>query len=135
MPPSRPATVITILVGTIALSTFAYLIVGNPLDPFDNRSFSPARWKTADETGRARMARSATQFIAIGTSSSQVVSWLGDSYSVDDGPEDDGGHKLPGKQTFKWGLGSWSTFGYDDAFLYVHFDAAGRVVGSQVNGY
>lgn len=44
------------------------------------------------------------------------------------------GNPMPGDHTWYYYLGSWSVYGLDDAFLYVHFDADGHVVSAEIDG-
>jgi len=81
------------------------------------------------------MARSAIRrHLTVGLAEPQVVALLGKPDEIRN-VEDPGGHKLPGSQTYSYYLGSWSVYGFDDAFLYVHLDAAGRILSAEVNGY
>lgn len=40
-----------------------------------------------------------------------------------------------GEQTEKYRIGSWSEYGYDDAFVYVHFDDHRNVISAEIYGY
>ena len=117
-----------------AVGLLTYAAIGNPFDPFDNRSFSSKRWKSGSEDLRARMGRSAVDQAKPGMSEAQIEAAFGKPDEID-ANEDAGGNKLPGMQTWEWRLGSWSTYGYDDAFFYVSLDQSGKVIAAQVNGY
>jgi hypothetical protein len=126
--------VLAIIAG-VAIAGLTYSFLGNPLDPFDDRPFSASEWRLATVDDRAPMARSAVRRHLIqGLPDSQVVALLGDPDEVRTA-RDPGGNTLQGAQTYLYYLGSWSDYGFDDAFLYVHLDATGRVRSAEVNGY
>jgi hypothetical protein len=82
------------------------------------------------------MARSAVRrHILPWQSGNQVVALLGPPDERITSPEDAGRNKLPGVETRSYYIGGASRYGFDDAFLYVHFDKRGRVIRSQINGY
>jgi hypothetical protein len=112
-----------------------FAIIGNPFDPFAKQQFSTEAWRAGDAKTRAGMARDAIRrHLNHGLSEQQVTSLLGKPGNVISGI-DAGGHKLLGVKTYSYHLGCWSGYGLDDAFLYVHLDAAGLVVSAEVNGY
>ena len=134
---SRRRTGILVVVGAVvlvaAVVTTVYALIGNPLDPFDNRSFTPAAWRTADRDGRARMCRDlVSRHLIAGTAEPQVVALLGKPAGVYKAGERD---HLVGAQTYVYSIGNWSFQGMDDAFLYVHLDANGRVIYGEIYGY
>lgn len=118
-----------------ALAVLLYLRWGNPLDPFDDRWFSSARWQRASDEIRARMARSAVRQITPHLSQAAVTTILGKPDNVLTDREDAGGNHLPGVETYEYSLGCWSSYGFDQAHLYVHFDETGRVIGCEISGY
>lgn len=118
-----------------AIGALTYAVVRNPFDPFDDRPFSPERWRNSDAESRAHMGRSAVEYAKPGMSESEIEAAFGKPDEIDLDKEDAGGHKLTGVKTWEWGLGNWSVYGYDDAFLYISFDSSGKVVSAQVNGY
>ena len=116
-----------------------YAWVGNPLDPFDDARFSPQAWATLSEAddleGRARMCRNLIRrHLRAGTAEADVVALVGDPDDVNSGAGR-GRSRQVGVKTFEYYLGSWPMQGMDDAFLYVHLDAGGRVVKAEVHGY
>jgi hypothetical protein len=120
--------------GVLGFAAIVYGLVGNPFDPFDNRRFTPAEWREADNYSRARMARSLIRrHLRSGTPEGEVVALLGEPEIVGS-PGDLYRPKTPGIKVLVWGLGSWSPI-YDDAFLYVHIDATGRVSRAEVDGF
>ncbi len=115
-----------------SLTTVVYLSVGNPLDPFDDQRFTAARWHGSDPESRAPIARSvARRHLTPGLSSTQVLALVGQPDNVY-GRGDD---RTRGDQTYSYYLGNWSLYGFDDAFLYVHLDAQGKVITAEVTGY
>ena len=133
MPRRRLGIIVVLCV--LALPAAIYAVIGNPLDPFDNRTFSAAAWRNGDREARARMARSAVRrHVVAGLSEQQLVALLG---APDDvlTTADPAGNSLPGTRRYEYYLGSWSTYGFDDAFLYVHLDAANRVMSAEIDGY
>lgn len=128
------------IVGSIALAVAAiYALFGNPLDPFDNRRFSPFEWRAADSAFtkgmRAPMCRDIIRrVVRPGMSEKQVVELLGPPERVRDrrGP---GGDPSPDRRIYEYGVGSWTFYGMDDAFLYVHIDPSDHVVTAEIYGY
>jgi len=114
----------------------AYGVFGNPLDPFNWKSFSPAAWQTGTPETRARMAKSLIRHhLKRGMSAADVVALIGPPDDQLTGRIDAGGHSLPGVRTYAYDLGNWSLLGMDAAYLYVHLDAADRVISAEVAGY
>jgi hypothetical protein len=123
----------------VALVAIVYELIGNPLDPFDNRRFSVEAWRSASEhrnlDWRARMCRDLiNRVIRPGMSEKQVVALLGIPDRVRDtrGP---GGDPLPDRHIYEYEIGSWSFQGMDDAFLYVHIDLIDHVLKTEIYGY
>lgn len=110
------------------------------LDPFDDRPFSPAAWAGADPDDRGPMARDAIRHLPAGTSKGRVRELLGEGEPVwrdPRGPVDGFGNRLDHPETWTYYLGCWSglgPYGFDSAFLYVHFGPDGRVVAAEVTG-
>jgi hypothetical protein len=110
------------------------------LDPFDDQPFSPAAWLNADEHDRGPMARDAIRHLAPGTTAAQVREWLGTPKPVvrdPRGPVDAFGNRLEYPETWTYPLGCWSglgPYGFDSAYLYVHFGSDGRVAAAEVTG-
>jgi hypothetical protein len=105
------------------------------IDPFSELTFSPAKWAQAGFDERAGMARDLIRHhLPIGTSRAKVEELLGPPAHVlaANGPR---GKSVLGAETYSYYLGSWSMYGMDDAFVYVHFDAAGKVLGAEITGY
>jgi MYXO-CTERM domain-containing protein len=106
------------------------------LDPFDDRGFVAGEWRNSDPLGRASMARDLVRrHVRAGMTAADVERLLGR------GKEQQGikgvdpyGNRMPGAATWAYYLGSWSTAGWDDAFLYVHFDKSGRVIRAEIQG-
>ncbi|HEX8524273.1 MAG TPA: hypothetical protein VF669_18605 [Tepidisphaeraceae bacterium] len=96
-----------------------WLLMGNPLDPFDDRSFSPRAWKTAEPEQRAKMSRDLVQnHIRAGMSLQQVFSLIGETDYTREGEP---GIKEPrGTRFYVYYIGGWSS-GMDDAFVYVEW--------------
>ena len=122
-----------------AVGTATYAWVGNPLDSFDDRRFSPTEWSRAtaahDLASRARMSRDLMRrFVPRGMPEREVVALLGKPDRVSDrrGP---GGTPLVGIHIYEYRLGNWMSQRMDDAFLYVHLDTYDRVVRTEIYGY
>lgn len=126
-----------VIVGTVLLFavfvTAMYAPIGNPFDPFDDCSFTPAAWRAANPRGRASMCRDLiSKHLIAGTSERQVVALLGNPDEVCKAVK---GHRCFGIQTYIYSIGSWSNQGMDDAFLYVHLDANDQVIFGEIYGY
>ena len=73
-------------------------------------------------------------------SAEQVRELLGESQPVhrdSRGPVDVFGNRLEHPESWAYYLGCWSGFGpygFDSAFIYVHFGADGRVVKAEITG-
>jgi len=123
----------------VALAALAYEMIGNPLDPFDNRRFSPEAWSSASEhhnvDWRARMCRDLiNRVIRPGMSEKQVVALLGTPDRVSDrrGP---GGDLFTDRHIYEYEIGNSTFQGMDDAFLYVHIDLTDHVLKTEIYGY
>ena len=113
----------------------AYAFI-NWVDPFNDRRFSASDWAVAESEERARMASDLTdRVLARGMSVDAIQNLLGPPDSTLTGDVDAGGNKLHAHQTLSYYLGSWSGYGYDDAFLYLHLNQNGAIENSQVTGY
>lgn len=118
----------------------SYALLGG--DPFASRAFDRGRWLAGGSRRRAGMARDVVaRHLRTGMSRAAVVDLLGPPLASLSGT-DPGGLVLPGAETLAYGLGNWSLYSpagpgsaYDDAFLYIHLDTAGRVIGARVTGY
>jgi hypothetical protein len=128
------------IVGSVVLAAAAtYALVGNPLDPFDNRRFSPEAWRDAgehhDNHARARMCGDLmNRVIRPGMSEKQVVTLLGSPYRVRDTRCPDNA-PLPDRRLYEYPIGSWTFHRMDDAFLFVHIDQTDHVITAEICGY
>ncbi len=110
------------------------------LDPFDKQPFIGAAWAVADEQSRGRMARDAIRHLPPGTPKDRVQELLGEGGLPSRNPHepwDSFGVRLDHSETWVYRLGTWSSigpYGFDDAFLYVHFGTDDRVVSAEING-
>jgi len=106
------------------------------LDPFDDQPFSQSAWAAADSQTRAAMARDAIRQLPNGTRADRVKNLLGQPTPVtrSSGSMDAYGNPLKYPETWSYYLGSWSSHGLDDAFLYVHLDSQKRVASVEING-
>ena len=119
----------------VLAAALVYGAVGNPIDPFDNRRFSPDAWRIADLEARARMCRDIVRHVVgPGMPEKQVVALLGPPELVRDG-RGGGGPLLPDRRIYQYSIGSWTMQRMDDAFLYVHIDPSDRVVMAEIYGY
>jgi hypothetical protein len=92
-------------------------------DPFDRLSFSPTAWAQRSPRGRAPMARDLIhRHLSAGLSSAQVETLLGPpSEAIDD--------------RYEYYVGSWSSYGYDDAFVCIYLDKSGKVKRANLISY
>ena len=133
---SRRAIVIWIIVTVlITLAGGTYALIGNPIDSFDNRHFSPEAWRKAtdayDLDARARMCGDLMRHvIRVGDSEQRVMGLLGAPNRITDG-EGSIDHLATGTHFDEYSIGNWTFLGMDDAFLYVHFDHEGHVVKTE----
>jgi hypothetical protein len=120
--------------------TAGLIALDRTLDPFDDHPFSPVSWAGAESQGRGRMARDAIRHLSPGTTAARVRELLGEPQPVardPSGRSDVYGNRLEHPGTWSYHLGNWSglgPYGFDDAFLYVHFGPDGRVVDAEVTG-
>lgn len=138
MPRGRLRVVLFILT---ALAALAGLVIGfrafdSYLDPFDDRPFNPATWAVAGDQDRGPTARDALRYLPVGTPSSRVRELLGEGDVIPAGG-DRWGIRPRQSETWSYWLGCWSglgPYGFDTAFLYVHFGPDGRVLGAEITG-
>lgn len=109
---------------------------GSYLDPFDDQPFLQSTWATTNSETRASMARDAIKQLPIGMSAAQVRELLGETKPVSrfSGAVDAYGNRLLYPETWSYYLGSWSLYGFDDGFLYVHLDADSEVASVEITG-
>jgi hypothetical protein len=106
------------------------------IDPYDNFRFVPNDWKTASPEVRAQMSRNlVSNHLHTGMTKANLVSTLGEPDEILTGKTDAGANSLPGSETYSYYIGSWSAYGYDDAFVYIHLDSTGKVQRAEINGY
>ena len=73
--------------------------------------------------------------LTAGLSRANVHALLGMPGDALSGTEREGMKNLVLAQTEKYYIGSWSLYGYDDAFVYVHFDGDGNLIAAEIYGY
>ena len=140
MQPGRKRLVLRcllVLLASVGLAV-ALLKFNSYLDPFDDDLFDPVAWAAADEHERDRgpMARDALNKLPIGTPTARVRELLGEGEVIQAGGDRWGMRPLQ-HETWSYSLGCWSglgPYGFDAAFLYVHFDSDGRVVATEITG-
>jgi len=78
----------------------------------------------------------ASRRLPVGMSADNVRGMLGQPTPVNRfaGAADAYGNHLSYPETWSYYLGSWSMYGLDDAFLYVHFDSGKRVTLVEITG-
>jgi hypothetical protein len=114
--------VLAFFVAAVAISWFR-----SWRDPFDDRPFQSTVWKEADSDSRAAMARDlVSNRLTPGMTQVAVTELLGTPDQVKSGPQD---------KIFSYHIGSWSMYGFDDAFVYVYFDASQKVLKAEIGGY
>ncbi len=127
------------LFAAASLVTFGVLLLWvftRWFDPFDDKHFRPSDWNRSSNEVRAGMCDDLiSNRLQPGMTESEVVSLLGKPEESLTGETDGGGNRLIGDETYSYYIGSWSGYGLDDAFLYVHFDSSGKVLTAEVNGY
>lgn len=104
------------------------------VDPFDDRPFDRNRWAAVSNHDRAPMARDVASRVR-GLNQQEVLNLLGEPGNRLTSATDAGGHRLRGAEVFSYYIGSWSMYGMDDAFVYVHFDTDGVAIYSEITGY
>lgn len=106
------------------------------MNPFNDAQFTIEKWANVRNDDRAPMALDlVTEHLTPGLSQSDVKALLGLPDNIITG-EDPGGKVPLGDKTYKYKLGSWTYYkGFDDAFVYVHFDTNGFLIRSEINGY
>jgi hypothetical protein len=110
------------------------------LDPFDDASFNRSDWMSSTQEQRAKMARDViTKHVRRGVALEEIVALLGKpdethNIRVRGRRVDQYGNRLHGVTTYAYYLGSWSSYGFDDAYLYIHFDGDDRVLSAEVTG-
>ncbi|MDB5343332.1 MAG: hypothetical protein JWP89_1709 [Schlesneria sp.] len=125
-------TFVMVCVGVALLPRF--------LDPFDDASFNRSDWMSSTPEQRAKMARDViTKHIRRGATLEEIVALLGEPEETHNvrargSRVDQYGNRLHGAKTYAYYLGSWSSYGLDDAHLYVHFDTDDRVLSAEVAG-
>jgi len=127
------------LFAAAALVAFGIVLLwlfGRWFDPFDDKYFRSSDWNASSDQVRAGMCDDLiSNHLQPGMTASEVVSLLGKPGKSLTGETDGGGNRLIGHETFSYYIGSWFGYGFDDAFLYVHFDSSGKVLTAEVNGY
>lgn len=129
-----------LLVGFCGLGTLyvSLLLLDRYLDPFDDEPFDRSAWMSGTPKDRAKMGHDViAKHIRRGMVQGEISDLLGKPNQINShvGNRIDGfGNRLKGVKTYIYGLGSWSLYGLDDAFLYVHFDEDDRVVSADVAG-
>ena len=118
----RKIAIVSVSVIVVLVGIVSWLAIDLLKDPFNYEVFIAEKWaQRATYEVRARMARDLVcNHLPHGLKRSQVTALLGPPDRVLTG-HDNGGHRLPGHETYAYYIGSWSTYGFDDAFVYVSF--------------
>jgi hypothetical protein len=133
MPRKRVVVSLAALAFLAVAGALIYATVGNPLNPFDDAQFTPSRWASTADDGRAPMAQDLVQnHLSVGMMESQVTGLLGKP----DGLCQSGnyGRLRSGTHCMYYMIGNWSYHGMDQALVIVHFDAQGQSTGAEVYG-
>jgi len=118
----------------LALAAVTWAVV-DWLDPFNDAAFTTEGWAKLDSQDRAPMSRDLIRnHLHPGASRAQIERLLGPPDDVLTG-SDSGGNRMRGTDTYAYCIGFWPVRGFDDTFVYVHLDAQGNVVASEINGY
>jgi hypothetical protein len=130
----RLIALIVLLVGIV----YGCVVLDHHLDPFDDQPFNATLWAQATEQERGPMARDAFRFLPAGLSAQAVREVLGEPGEILlPGAADRWGMKPHDAETWPYWLGCWSAigpYGFDSAFLYVHFDRNGCVARAEITG-
>jgi hypothetical protein len=143
MPLTRKQLLIVLAVGVTAVTVVALTTVGlvcayifmlPKVDSFDGEPFDHAKWAAATSTERQPMVRDVMRrVISNGMTEAEVVEQLGKPDTYCDSC--DFRHEFPkARKTYWYYVGSASFAGFDSAYLYVHFDASGRVMATDIGG-
>lgn len=128
---TRALLIVAAVVTCLLVSLFTF---SQWFDPFDDVGFDSEQWATASDEGRAPMARDVVSRVR-GLNQQEVLDLLGEPGNRLNSGTDAGGHRLRGTEVFSYYIGSWSIHGMDDAFIYIHFDADGVAIHSEITGY
>jgi hypothetical protein len=122
------------LIGCVLFATTTiYALVGNPLDPFDNRRFSSEAWR--EGRGRTPMCRDIiNRVVRPGMPEEQVVESLGPPQTVRNSDYAGDGTPWDG-HIYEYRLDRWAFQSTDDAFLHVKLNPRGQVVTAEVYDY
>jgi hypothetical protein len=131
-------------ISVAAVLCAGWLLRSTALDfrsPFDDAPFDAHLWQTGGRAIRAPMARAAIDRMERGMTRAELLELLGepDSERETRGYAGHFGERFPAAaiRTLRYELESSSrasAIGLDDAFLYVHLDEAGNLVGGEIGG-
>ncbi|MEY2536857.1 MAG: hypothetical protein QOG67_597 [Verrucomicrobiota bacterium] len=122
------------LIGSVLFAAaVTYALVGNPLDPFDNRRFSSQAWR--EGRGRTQMCRDIIRHVVRpGMTEKQVVELLGPPETVRNSDYAGDGTRWDGR-IYEYCIDRWAFQSTDDAFLHVKLDPRDQVVTAEVYDY
>ncbi len=131
------ARTLLLSIAAIAITFTGFCWVADWLDPFNDHRFTTAEWiQTESADSRALMSRDlVNHHLRRGMSKAEVDALLGQPDRILHGGDDRGGNTLGGHETYAYYIGCWILRGFDDTFVYVHFDSSGQVVGAEINGH
>lgn len=122
------------LVLLVAIAAFAVVDV---LEPFNDKVFEHQVWIQGGSE-RIPMARNViNRVVRAGMTRSEVTDILGPEEYIEEG-QDSGGNIMRGAKSLAYPLGSSSATslkGMDNAFIYIHLDDEGNVIGQEIAGY
>lgn len=129
----RPVFVVCAIVSAV-------VFVRSWLDPFDDAPFASATWKQVkSKVLRAPMSRDLiNNHLPQGMSKAEVLELLGPPIKEIRNPGENvfnGSKKYAKYASMMYGIGSFSEYGYDDAFVYVYLDKSDEVIGAAISGY
>jgi len=128
----------TLLVGVAAVALAIALLraLTGWIDPFDDRRFVSTDWRSSPPNVRAQMSRDLLRnHFPTGTAKASVIAILGDPGEIYTRAMGAGSYRVIGHETYSYYIGSWSAYGYDDAFVYIHFDSTGKTIDTEITGY
>ena len=130
----RAILLLVLILTGVGLVLLAVSAVVNRPDPLDARPFDRATWAAADSYDRAPMAKDAIRHLPAGLPEAEVVALLGKPGEVIETHRLTTSRPRGAVQTYSYFLGSWSYEYFDSTFLWVHVDAAGRIVEAVIGG-
>jgi hypothetical protein len=100
-------------------------------DPFDRREFNSSAWIRSGSYDRAGMTRDLLKRLRSGMNKEEITELLGKPTTVVDSAP---GSKSLISSKYEYYLGSWPQ-AYDSCFLWIYYDAHGKLIRAEIGGY